>query len=364
MLHHRVRCDKTVKLIRKINTGKYVINRVCSCPQGCTGTFVRDKRVKSIVAVDSDTVLAGTQSGRIWVFDASNHKCQFSQPQLPHAVLCLRHYKEEAKGENCGVNLVIAGLANGQLALYDADSVKKENAQPKFFNVCPTMSLEGTSCEEYNVHPVACTAVGKKRLFCGCGNEVVVLRINEGDKVDFERRWAVEDRNKGLVLNIAVSSSFVWTSTRDSPVIECWDFSKAKLVGHVDCMAILKDTGYNGNLRGARVVSLLLSHKTLWVGLGTGHVILIDPSTRKHLSVIQRHVSAVRCLADTRSPASSKSTSYVLSGAMGFIERPGVEWTKANNEFGYALVWEAEFVEQAKHLENHVRKRRELSENY
>lgn len=331
--------------------------------EGCTGTFIRDRRVKSIVAVDSDTVLVGTQSGTIWVFDASNHKCQFSQPQLPHAILCLRHYKEEARDEaRNGVNVVIAGLANGQLAMYDADSVKKAEAQPRYFDLCRS-KFEGTSCDECEIHPVACTAVGKKRLFCGCGNEVVVFRISEAAELEIERRWAVEDRNKGLVLNIAVGSSYVWTSTRDSPIIECWDFSKVKLVGHVDCMAILKDVGYTGeNRRGTRVVSLLLSHKTLWVGLGTGHVILIDPSTRKHLSVIQRHVSTVRCLclADTRSPA---RTSLVLSGGMGFIERPGYE-KNVNDEFGYALVWEADFTEQAKHLESHIRKRRELTDNY
>lgn len=315
--------------------------------------------MKSIVAVDSDTVLAGTQSGKIWVFDAGNHKCQFSQPQLSHALLCLRHYKDQASG----INVVLAGLANGQLAVYDADRVKKEDAWPKFYDLCRGKLLEGTSCEDCTMHPVACTAVGKKRLCCGCGSDVLVLKINDNAELEIERRWTVEDRDKGLVLNIAVGSTFVWTSTRDSPIIECWDFSKAKLIGHVDCMAILKESGYTGELRGTRVLSLLLSHKTLWVGLGSGHVILIDPSTRKHLSVIQRHVAAVRCLADTSSPASSKPTSVVLSGGMGFIERPGCEWKKANNEFGYVLFWEADFVEHAKHLESHIRKRRELAEN-
>lgn len=312
--------------------------------------------------MDSDTVLAGTQSGKIWVFDASNHKCQFSQPQLPHAVLCLRHYKDVKDGGS-GVNLVVAGLANGQLALYDADNVKKENSQPEFLNLCPSLQHEGSSCEECRVHPVACTAVGKKRLFCGCGNEVVVFRINNEGKLEFERRWTVEDRDQGLILNIAVGSSFLWTSTRNSPVIECWDFVKPKLVGHVDCMSILKETGYDGDLREARVLSLLLSRKILWVGLGSGHVILIDPVTRKHLSIVRRHTSAVRCLADTRSPASSKPTSFVLSGAMGFIERPGCEWARDNKDFGFALAWEADFVEQAKDLESHIRKRRELTEH-
>lgn len=326
--------------------------------EGCTGTFIRDRRVKSILAVDSDTVLAGTLSGTMWVFDAANHKCQFSQAQLPQGILCLTQFTDE----HMGVDLVIAGLANGQLAVYDAYGVKRKDAKAELLNLCPTPADGDTPCGECNVYPVACTAVGKKRIFCGCGNEVVVLRVNDRGKLEIERRWNGEDRNEGLVLNIAVTSNFVWTSTRSSPVIECWDFCKAKLVGHVDCMAILKDNGYTGDLRGARVVSLLLSNKTLWVGLGTGHMILIDPSTRKHLSVIRRHMSAVRCLVDTRRPA--EETSFVLSGAMGFIARPGHGSTKqTNNTFGHALVWEAEFVKQAKDLECHIKKRRELIES-
>ena len=303
-------------------------------------------------------MLAGTLSGTMWVFDAANHKCEFSQPRLPHGILCLRQYTDKTNG----VNLVIAGLVNGQLAVYGAQSVKERNAKAELLNLCPSLANDGVSCDECKKHPVACTAVGKKRIFCGCGNEVVVLRVDDNGKLEIERRWNGEDRNEGLVLNIAVASNFVWTSTRGSPVIECWDFSKAKLVDHVDCMTILKDSGYTGDLRGARVVSLLISNKTLWVGLGTGHMILIDSLTRKHVNVIRRHMSTVRCLVDTLSP--NEETSLVLSGAMGFIERPGHGSTKqTNNTFGHALVWEAEFVKQAKDLEYHLRKRRELIEN-
>lgn len=313
--------------------------------------------MKSIVAVNDDTVLAGTQSGKIWKFDAWNHKCQFFLPQLPDAVLCLRHYKD---ANDVNVDVVLAGLANGQLAVYDTCSVEKEDAKPKFVDLCHSKTGD-TPCEDCQAHPVACTAAGKKRLFCGCGNEIVVLRIKKNLEIEIERRWFLEDRGKGLVLNISVGSTFVWISTRDSPVIECWDFSKAKFLGSVDCLTILRDSGYTGDLRETRVLSLLMSHKILWVGLGTGHVVLVDPSTRKPLTLIHRHVSAVRCLADTRGLASSKFTSLVLTGGMGFIERHGCEWKKPNSEFGYTLVWEADFMEQAKNLDSHIRRRREVS---
>lgn len=297
-------------------------------------------------------MLAGTLSGTIWVFDAVNHKCEFSQPRLPNGVLCLKQYAGK----------VLAGLANGQLAVYEASSVKREDAKAELLNICPSPSDDEVFCDECSVYPVACIAVGKKRIFCGCANEVVVLRVNESGGLEVENRWKVEDRSEGLVLNIAVASNLLWTSTRGSSVIECWDYCKAKLVGHVDCLEILRDNSYSGDSRGARVVSLLLANKTLWIGLGSGHMILLDSSTRELVSIIQRHTFAVRCLVDTRSP--DKNNSLVLSGAMGFIERPGYGSTKqTNNTFGHALVWEADFVEQATDLEYHIRKRRELTES-
>lgn len=320
--------------------------------QGCTGTYIRDRRVKSILAVDSDTVLAGTLSGTIWVFDAVNHKCEFSQPQLPNGVLCLKQYEDK----------VVAGLANGQLAVYGASSVKRKDAKAELLDLCPSPSNGVVSQDECSVYPVACIAIGKKRIFCGCGNEVVVLQVNESGELEIENRWNGEEKSESVVLNIAVASNLLWTSTRGSSVIKCWEHCKAKLVGHVDCMEILRDNGYSGDSRGARVVSLLLANRTLWIGLGSGHMILVDSSSRKLVSIIRRHVAAVRCLVDTRSP--DKNNSLVLSGAMGFIERPGYGSTKqTNNTFGHALVWEADFVEQAKDLEFHIRKRRELTES-
>ena len=311
--------------------------------------------MKAIVAVDSDIVVAGTISGTLWVFDAWNHRCQFALPVLPDAILCLKHYKDLQSL----VNVVVAGLANGQIAVYDANTLCSERAEPSMIDLCRSKTSNENPCLDCNAHPVACIAVGRKRLLCGCGNEIVVLKVKEG--VTIERRWSMEDREKGLVLNLAVGSSSVWSSTRDSPVVECWDFTKATLRGSVDCLGILRDSDFSGDLRESRVLSLLLQHKTLWVGLGTGHVVLLDPVTLHPLKLIHRHVSAVRCLVNTRGRALGKSTSLVLTGGVGFIERLGCAWKRPKADFGYALVWEADFWEQAKHLSSHIRKRRELT---
>ena len=92
--------------------------------------MLKDRRVKCMAAVHSNIVLVGTQSGTLWVFEAGctkEHKCLHSLPRLPDAVLCLRHYMDA----RTGLDLVFAGLANGQLAVYDARNLKQPDLLPR-----------------------------------------------------------------------------------------------------------------------------------------------------------------------------------------------------------------------------------------
>ena len=92
--------------------------------------MLKDRRVKCMTAVHSNIVLIGCQSGRLWVFEAGfsmQHKCLHCLPRLPDAVLCLKHYVDTRSG----LDLVLAGLANGKLAIYEAKSLKQPDLQPR-----------------------------------------------------------------------------------------------------------------------------------------------------------------------------------------------------------------------------------------
>lgn len=92
--------------------------------------MLKDRRVKCMTAVHSDIVLVGTQSGRLWVFEAGHSmedKSFHCLPKLPDAVLCLKHYVDSRSG----LDLVLAGLANGHIAVYDAQNLKQPNLEPR-----------------------------------------------------------------------------------------------------------------------------------------------------------------------------------------------------------------------------------------
>lgn len=208
--------------------------------------------------------------------------------------------------------------------------------------------------------PVACMTVARRRLFCGSGNDVIVLQFNTDGKPEVERRWSVEDANRNLVLNIVVGS-FVWVSTRDSTLVDTWEPAKGVYHGAVDCKTILERSGVTEASHDVRVLSLLLQQKKrqLWIGLGSGHVILINPSTKEPLRIIRRHVSAVRCMEACCGPAFGKPLSLVMTGGMGFIERPSGSQNKANADFGHVLIWEADVRAQIDFLDSYKKKREE-----
>jgi leucine-rich repeat kinase 2 len=319
--------------------------------KGCQGTVLRDKRVKCMVAVGRDLVLVGTQSGTIWVFDALSHKCLHNLQPLPDSVVALRHYSNI----KCNQDIVIGGLADGQLVIYQTKDLMNQQASRQMIQLCQKVEDGGQCTDDCTNHSVACLAIAQKSVFCGCGNDVVVLKLEK--KIELRRRWSIEDTRKGLVRNIAVGS-YIWTSTKDSPLIDFWDTSQPVLRGTVNCKAIMTESGFEGESRVIRVVCMMLhGQNALWIGLGTGHIILLSPSTRETLCILNRHSSSVRCMAIARTPALCRPVSLIVTGGMGFIQRPGCNRKKAKGEFGHVLVWEADLGEQVRRLNTDHHKR-------
>lgn len=224
-----------------------------------------------------------------------------------------------------------------------------------------TLDADNTSALQNKSSPLACMTVSRRRVFCGCSNDVIVLQFNADGKLEIERRWSVQDSNRNLVLNIAVGS-LVWVSTRDSTLLDTWETSNGVYRGAVDCQLILEKSGITEAIHETRVVSLLLQQSIhqLWVGLGSGHVILINSSTKEPLRIIKRHVSAVRCMEACKGPAFGKPLSLVMTGGMGFIERPMDSGNKANADFGHILIWEANMQAQINFLDSYKKKRDEF----
>ena len=76
----------------------------------------------------------------------------------------------------------------------------------------------------------------------------------------------------------------------------------------------------------ARITSILLQqspYSMLWIGLGSGHMLIFNATTQRLLMVTKRHVKSVRCLQLVRTIMGEKPVNFVISGGFGFLERPG-----------------------------------------
>lgn len=76
----------------------------------------------------------------------------------------------------------------------------------------------------------------------------------------------------------------------------------------------------------SRITSILLQqspYSMLWVGLGSGHMLLFNGVSKRFLMVTKRHIKSVRCLQLVKTIFAEKPVNYVISGGFGFQQRPG-----------------------------------------
>lgn len=315
--------------------------------------ILRDGRIMCIACVKEDLILVGTQTGKLWVYNAREEKCLHAMAILPDALLCLRHTTID------GQDQVFAGLANGQLAMYYISEFYNPPKTARTFNVGG-----GVCCAD---KPVLCMVVGRKRLLCGMGHNIVAFKLGLTDMLP-EYHWSVAGNtkpHKGLVSNIVVDKQGLWTSTKDSCRVELWDFKTHKLRAFLNCEDIIRATEpCEESSRGMRVVSLLIHRNVLWVGTGGGRILLIDTRSMSPLMTINRHKSAVRCLTTAVLKECGKSISVVLSGGLGFVPRQSSSRLPSCRDFGYVLVWESGIHEESKYLDEYKQKRQEWLLNH
>ena len=78
----------------------------------------------------------------------------------------------------------------------------------------------------------------------------------------------------------------------------------------------------------ARVTAMLLQpppSSNLWLGLGSGYLLVINAVSHTPLIVTQRHVGAIRCLKCVTALVEEKKVYLILSGGFGFLQRPGYQ---------------------------------------
>ena len=110
-------------------------------------------------------VLVGCLSGKLWLYDAVLGRQQ--QPCLvtcmPDAIVSLLHFDDGQE-----TNVVIAGLANGSMAILEHSQVagvstSSESLRPQII--------------ELGSQPLMDLCMYKRQVWCACGSQVIVLDI-------------------------------------------------------------------------------------------------------------------------------------------------------------------------------------------
>eukprot|EP00731_Ephydatia_muelleri_P029295 Em0020g939a len=73
-----------------------------------------------------------------------------------------------------------------------------------------------------------------------------------------------------------------------------------------------------------RVTCMLLQpppQSVLWVGLGTGHILLLNATSMVPIVAAKRHVSSVKCMQMTRAQVGEATVNLVVSAGLGFHPR-------------------------------------------
>eukprot|EP00118_Oscarella_pearsei_P000403 m.4866 g.4866 ORF g.4866 m.4866 type:complete len:2830 (+) comp11455_c0_seq1:269-8758(+) len=317
------------------------------------GFALKDRRICCLLAVRESLVLAGTLSNRLWIYDTNAKQRKDGHClNLPDAVLCLFYFSCRASSASEREDCVLAGLGNGQVAKFDINTLYLEAPNPSYFRL--------------GWDPVTSISSGAKRLWFCHGSEVVVFLHQSNFKKE-EKRWKAKDEAATGVLDhlshVCVGGDQVWTATKQSPQLRCWDAKTFKKRSEINCIEAVRrhypDPTDCQIEMACRVVSLLLiPRESLWVGTGSGHILLYCPIKLTSLLVMRRSVQPVRCMAHAVGKIEERPVNLVLTGCLGFWQRPTSDKNSAKAEnCGSLLIWECDLHRQEQALHEYQKAR-------
>ncbi|XP_074645015.1 leucine-rich repeat serine/threonine-protein kinase 2-like [Tubulanus polymorphus] len=344
----------------------------------------RHGRIWCMCTVRQTAVLVGVQAnevGHIIVYDAWEHQLRHTMDALPDAVISLLHYTSHDARD-----LILAGLANGYLAVYDtATLLTSATIEPYYIQLLPGNST-----------PVRCLLYHNGLIYASCGSHVVVFEELTSQSYDIKHMWDT-DQNLPNLITCMVMGHDLYIGKMHSSVVEVWSVQslqklKIKRSSVIDIQEIVRFNSKNlKNIQTATQVSTLMlqDFTSLWIGTRGGHIVLINPATHHCIGIIHRHTSSIRSIVQVKTtgsriemPArklnlkSSKDLFYrrmnslesvptissvILVSGMGY--HGAIDSTRTGTDFsnyGCVTVWDPELKSYINSLNEEMRKRRTL----
>uniref|UniRef100_A0A8C1WCT5 non-specific serine/threonine protein kinase n=1 Tax=Cyprinus carpio TaxID=7962 RepID=A0A8C1WCT5_CYPCA len=240
----------------------------------------------------SDWLVAGTQSGSLFIMDTVNAEVLHCLKSVKDSVTSLyfhihRHFK----------NYLLVGTADGSLVIYD-DSVK--NGGP-----VKTLQVGDVNTPLMCLGPFSHTQE-RKELWAACGSRVFSLTV-EYDicrSIDTKPKLQQSRISSDPCISQLVVDKHVYVSRRGGHTVEIWDKKTERMMNLIDCAHPTKKSKAQSEDQSrqsvpslAIVKALLVQHSgTLWIGTKAGHILLVEVSSCQLLQTISAHCHSIRCM--------------------------------------------------------------------
>uniref|UniRef100_A0A8C1Z8K3 non-specific serine/threonine protein kinase n=1 Tax=Cyprinus carpio TaxID=7962 RepID=A0A8C1Z8K3_CYPCA len=237
----------------------------------------------------SDWLVAGTQSGSLFIMDTINAEVLHCLKSVKDSVTSL--YFHTGLHHRFLKNYLLVGTADGSLVIYEDSVLKVKNGAPvKTLQVgevnTPLMCLGSSS------HPQE-----RRGLWAACGSRVISLTV------EYDIFRSIDTKPKQLFLSdpcisrLAVDKH-VYVSKRGGHTVEVWDKKTERMVNLIDCAQLLGEDQSRQMVPSSAIVkALLVQHSgTLWIGTKAGHILLVEVSSCQLLQTISPHCHSIRCM--------------------------------------------------------------------
>ncbi|XP_042325555.1 LOW QUALITY PROTEIN: leucine-rich repeat serine/threonine-protein kinase 2 [Sceloporus undulatus] len=359
-------CKKTGLWLGSGNLEEAQLSFIDLNTDGYTCQGIADTRILCLALVTVATekenwVVAGTQSGSLWVFHTQDEKRRHQLQKMSDSVTCL--YCNSFAKQTKQKNFFLAGTADGQLAVFEDRAVKYKGAAPLKILPVGNISTPFMCLTESNY------SSEKNIIWGGCGTKILSLSsdLSVQKLIDTKTSQLLCHKaySDASIISIAVDKS-IYLAKKNSYFVEIWDKKTEKLCELIDCMHFLKEEVPKLNKESkqklaysGRVKSICLQKNTaLWIGTGGGHVLLLDLSTRHPIRIISDFCDSIRFMVTTQL-GSLKSVVLVL----GYCHKGDSEDNKyAKGIRSCVSVWDINLPHEVQNLRKHIEIRRELAE--
>ncbi|XP_016423947.1 leucine-rich repeat serine/threonine-protein kinase 2-like [Sinocyclocheilus rhinocerous] len=313
----------------------------------------------------SDWLVAGTQSGSLFIMDTVNAEVLHCLKSVKDSVTSLyfhihRHFK----------NYLLAGTADGSLVIYEDSVLKVKNGGPvKTLQVgdvnTPLMCLGPFS------HTQEC-----KELWAACGSRVFSLTV-EYDicrSIDTKPKLLYPQQGRissdPCISRLAVDKH-VYVSKRGGHTVEIWDKKTERMMNLIDCAQLLgltptkkpkaqsEDQSRQMVPSSAIVKALLVQHSgTLWIGTKAGHILLVEVSSCQLLQTISPHCHSIRCMGSVLLDTLNRKNVIIV---LGRRQRVSQDQIKTQAEDSVLSVWNSSLPLEVRDLIRHCELRDKIT---